>query len=103
MPPIHIAADHPAFAGHFPDAPVLPGALLLSMVIRSAAEATGLHAATRWQVDQVKFLGTVAPDSHLQLTLADDSRGLKFELAQGARTVARGRLSPLSDTGADAG
>ena len=39
---VTIARDHPAFAGHFPGAPVLPGVVLLSLVIEAVAADTTL-------------------------------------------------------------
>ena len=32
---VTIAAEHPALAGHFPGAPILPGVLLLDEMVRA--------------------------------------------------------------------
>ena len=37
-----IAPDHPAFAGHFPGTPILPGVVLLDSALQAIAAATGL-------------------------------------------------------------
>jgi 3-hydroxymyristoyl/3-hydroxydecanoyl-(acyl carrier protein) dehydratase len=48
-----IAADHPAFAGHFPGRPLLPGVALLSEVLEAVlaepalAASVGAHRACR--------------------------------------------------------
>ena len=39
---LEIAADHPAFAGHFPGFPVVPGALLLDEMLKVIEEARGI-------------------------------------------------------------
>ena len=90
-----IAADHPAFAGHFPGAPVLPGVVLLSLVMQVLAEApelsAGLGAAP--QIDQVKFLHPVGPGQTLRVSLAAQGHGVGFAIHLGLRIVVTGRLS----------
>ena len=46
---LHIAADHPAFPGHFPSFPILPGAALLDEALRDIARARGI-TLTQWRV-----------------------------------------------------
>jgi 3-hydroxymyristoyl/3-hydroxydecanoyl-(acyl carrier protein) dehydratase len=47
---LRIAADHPAYAGHFPGRPILPGVALLSEVMHEIARATDVlaHLITAW-------------------------------------------------------
>ncbi len=45
---LHIAADHPSFAGHFPAFPVLPGAVLLDETLRAIEQARGIDLES-WQ------------------------------------------------------
>lgn len=94
MTRVHIPPDHPAFAGHFPGAPVLPGVVLLAHVLR-AAEAEAAPEGAGWQIDQVKFLGPVGPGSDLCIELAPRGAAVGFEVRHGARLVASGRLSRL--------
>ena len=90
-----IPAEHPAFAGHFPGHPVLPGAALLSLVMQAVAERPLLAARLGAQpcLDNAKFLAPVGPGATLRLILREHGRGVAFELRQGDTTVARGQLS----------
>jgi 3-hydroxyacyl-[acyl-carrier-protein] dehydratase len=89
-----IAAGHPAFDGHFPGAPVLPGVVLLDEAIRAIELAAGGEARC-WRVASVKFLRAVAPGEALVLEqerLA--SGGVRFTILSAGQAVAVGALSP---------
>jgi acyl-coenzyme A synthetase/AMP-(fatty) acid ligase len=88
---LHVAHDHPSFAGHFPGHPVLPGVVLLSMVM----EALQSRLQTPAQIDQAKFLAPVSPGDTLALAVTTQGSALQFELKRGDTAVARGQLSPL--------
>jgi acyl-CoA synthetase (AMP-forming)/AMP-acid ligase II len=64
-----IGVDHPAFSGHFPGYPLLPGALLLDWIIERAA-AEWRVPITELGIEQTKFLLPVRPGAFLRLTLA---------------------------------
>jgi 3-hydroxymyristoyl/3-hydroxydecanoyl-(acyl carrier protein) dehydratase len=84
-----VPADHPAFAGHFPGAPILPGVVLLDMVLRLAP---GAGAGVR-QITSAKFLSPVLPGESLVISYGDAAgAGLRFDIACGARKVASGTL-----------
>lgn len=91
-----VAADHPAFAGHFPEAPVLPGACVLAFVLRAAAEQSALVAllGTGMAVPQVKFLAPVGPGQRLAIHLQPGAGSVSFEVRNGETTIARGQLAP---------
>lgn len=59
-------ADHPAFPGHFPGQPVVPGALLLDCALDLADLAPA-------RIDQVKFFRPVRPEEKLQFRLRRES------------------------------
>ena len=83
-----IAPDHPAYAGHFPGNPLLPGVVLL-------AEAMAAIGATRHTVESAKFLSPVTPG--MALTLRDEaseSGVLRVEIASPQGLVATATLSP---------
>ena len=92
--PLHFAADHPAYAGHFPGRPILPGVVLLGEVMREVARSTG-RDADRWTIASAKFLQPVTPG--MPLTLAHESSangGIRFEVRAAGGVVASGTLSP---------
>ncbi len=89
---VPVPRDHPAFAGHFPGAPVLPGVVLLAWVIDAAQPWA---AGRRLAVPEVKFLHPVGPGSELLITLQVQRAGLAFEVRLGAVVAARGRLALL--------
>ncbi|KQP12018.1 3-hydroxyacyl-ACP dehydratase FabZ family protein [Pseudorhodoferax sp. Leaf267] len=92
---LHIAADHPAFAGHFPGQPLLPGVSLLAEVLEAVladpALAARVGAAPR--IGNAKFLAPVRPGAQLQIVLDATGRGLRFEVRDaGDRLVASGQF-----------
>ena len=89
-----VPADHPAFAGHFPGQPIVPGVVLLDRVMQLAQETQG-GAMAGWQVTQVKFLSPCGPGDELRFSLSDGARaGLAFSVHCGDREVAAGQLQP---------
>lgn len=87
-----IAADHPAFAGHFPAFPVLPGAALLDEMLHAVETARGIDL-TRWQIGAAKFLDAVRPGDSLILEHDAPAPGLiHFTILAGDRKVTSGTL-----------
>lgn len=84
--------DHPAFAGHFPGRPIVPGVALLDRAVW-LARALANHRPGVWTVSQAKFLSPVGPDERVVFTLTDDARGgWRFVARVGERDVASGSL-----------
>ena len=92
--PLSIAADHPAFAGHFPGQPLLPGAALLAEVLEALLDEPLLAArvGTAPRLGAAKFLAPVRPGARLTIQLDDGPRGVRFEVREGARVVASGQF-----------
>jgi 3-hydroxymyristoyl/3-hydroxydecanoyl-(acyl carrier protein) dehydratase len=89
-----VPAGHPAFAGHFPGRPILPGVVLLDRAILLAGRIRS--GAAGWQIGTAKFLSPVAPGEQLDFRFQAGPRGgLAFSVhGAGGRTVASGTLNP---------
>ena len=102
---IEIPRDHPAFAGHFPKFPVLPGAALLDAVLQVLQRERAVDL-TQWRIASVKFIDVVRPGDALCLEhLAAGKSGLiRFTVLATDRgkdrTVASGSLASATPEGA---
>lgn len=87
---LSIAADHPAYAGHFPGQPILPGVVLLDSALYALAGVQGVAAACG-QIKSAKFLSPVLPGEPLTLHYsASPAGGFRFDIRSQARSVASG-------------
>ncbi|HEX3847074.1 MAG TPA: hypothetical protein VHV81_06800 [Steroidobacteraceae bacterium] len=90
---LDVPHDHPAFAGHFPAFPVLPGALVLDQALEIILRERGIDV-TRWQLASAKFLGAVRPGERLTVEHDAPRDGVvRFTVRCGERIVASGSLS----------
>lgn len=91
MPSVDIACapDHPAFAGHFPGRPLVPGVLLLDWALHAVESATGLVLEG---VAAAKFLSPARPGDALTVAYEVGDQAVRFEVRCGARAVASGRF-----------
>ena len=96
-----IPPQHPAFDGHFPGAPLLPGVVLLDEMMR-VLEADGSAFEGGWTLSSAKFLHPVRPGETLTFehkTLGNGS--IRFSIrsaAAGGTLVASGTLIPKLPT-----
>lgn len=83
---VSLNADHPLFAGHFPERPILPGVCQMHIVKELAEQHIGRSLSCR-SVRELKFLSPVVPahDLRLQivvvLTTTDNSIGLQGSIS----------------------
>lgn len=95
---LEVARDHPAFEGHFPGHPILPGVVLLSEAL-AAIEATTGCPPHHWTVSSCKFPNPVSPGT--PLTLAQErlaTGGIRIEIRSADGPVAIGTLTPRART-----
>ena len=91
------AAGHPAFAGHFPGRPLVPGVLLLDAALHAAAQASidaGESPAPGCRIASVKFLSPVLPGEALTICCTPTPAGqIRFEISGDGRQVASGSFA----------
>jgi len=88
---IAVAADHPAFVGHFPGHPVLPGVVLLAEVLAGMERNLGLPV-DRLLIRSAKFHAAVAPGSTLAVEVVCGT-GIGFTVSCQGTRVASGTIA----------
>lgn len=91
-----VPADHPAFTGHFPGQPLVPGALLLAEVMEAVQRVPALAARLGGHptLAAAKFLAPVRPGSLLAIALkpeAGAARGVRFDVRCDGAVAVTGR------------
>lgn len=95
---LQVAHDHPAFAGHFPGQPLLPGVSLLAEVLEAVLDEPALAALVgdTPRIGAAKFLAPVRPGAQLTIQLEAGPRGLRFEVREGERLAASGQFEAMA-------
>lgn len=89
-----VPLDHPAFAGHFPGAPILPGVILLDTALHAITAATGI-ALDICEISSVKFLSPANPGDELVIQHVISTSGtIRFDIVAGMRKIASGSIVP---------
>ena len=89
---LEIPAGHPAFAGHFPGYPVVPGAMLLDEMLNVIARAHGIDLRN-WRIASAKFSSAVRPHEAVVIEHEATAAGsIHFTMRVDDRKVASGTL-----------
>jgi 3-hydroxymyristoyl/3-hydroxydecanoyl-(acyl carrier protein) dehydratase len=86
-----VPADHPAFAGHFPWRPIVPGVVLLDKLVQAVTASGGVRVAG---IASAKFLSPVGPGATVEFSWARGATAaLRFDIACAGAAVATGTLT----------
>ena len=78
---VAVAPDHPAFAGHFPGQPLLPGVVLLSEALEVLLREAPGWLTGEARLSTAKFLAPVRPGASLEMRWTPPAAGhLRFEV-----------------------
>ena len=87
-----VPPDHPAFAGHFPGTPILPGVVLLDVTLHALAAVAGI-GPDGCEIVSVKFLSPAKPGDALEIRHDFQAKGtIRFDIAAGVRKIASGNI-----------
>jgi len=87
-----IMADHPSLPGHFPDAPLVPGVLILDEVVAALQD---WHDCQLSAVQAVKFLQPLKPEQPFTIWFSasnDDAGEINFCCRIDERAIVEGQL-----------
>jgi 3-hydroxyacyl-[acyl-carrier-protein] dehydratase len=92
---LKISPKHPAFAGHFPGQPLLPGVSLLAEVLEVALSDSKIAKALGSApcLSSAKFLAPVRPGAQITVHLKHETHSVLFEVREGDRIAATGKLT----------
>ena len=95
-----VPIDHPAFAGHFPGMPVLPGAALLDEALHVLEEELAFDPV-EWQLTTAKFLEPVRPGDVLTVEHSANADVIRFAIRLAKpdaadRAALAGTLGPVA-------
>lgn len=85
-----VPADHPAFAGHFPGTPILPGVVLLDWVLQAICDHAGI-ALQNCTINSVKFLRPAQAGDELIIAHSRLENGtIHFDISTATHKIASG-------------
>jgi acyl-coenzyme A synthetase/AMP-(fatty) acid ligase len=71
---LDFASDHPAAAGHFPNDPIVPGAVLLDQLVAALCPTGGFS-----EIQSAKFHHPVRPGESVMVTHTTEGSAIRFE------------------------
>ena len=84
--------EHPAFAGHFPGTPIVPGVLLLAEALAGLEQGGGVRLRCS-RILNAKFLRAVKPGEIVDVEIKPhDPRHSQLRLSAGGALIAEARL-----------
>lgn len=87
-----ILPDHPAFAGHFPGTPIVPGVVLLDEALHAITTAAGI-APSACHINSVKFLSPLKPGESVVIEHEAQANGsIRFDIVCAERTIVSGSI-----------
>lgn len=94
LTPLTLPRDHPAFAGHFPGTPIVPGVVLLDEILHAISAAEGISLAACY-INSVKFLSPLKPGESVMIAHeVEESGTIRFEMLCGERRIMIGNVTP---------
>jgi 3-hydroxymyristoyl/3-hydroxydecanoyl-(acyl carrier protein) dehydratase len=90
--PLPFEPDHPAFAGHFPGNPIIPGVQLLD---RAQHLIETRHGISLCGIQAAKFLSPAKPEDRLELEYQVEENRVPFEIHCGERKISSGIFSRI--------
>ncbi|HMS25914.1 MAG TPA: hypothetical protein PKC80_00870 [Burkholderiaceae bacterium] len=102
---LQISKQHPTFAGHFPDAPIVPGVVLLDTALQAIAAAENL-LLHHYELNSVKFLSPLSPadsentdqaDIHVSLNYQRTAeQRIQFDIVCGERKIVNATINIIT-------
>lgn len=87
-----VPAEHPAFAGHFPATPILPGVVLLDWALQAICDGTGI-ALQNCTINSLKFLRPAQAGDALSIAYSrQDNGAIRFDISTAAHQIASGSV-----------
>lgn len=89
-----VPMDHPAFTGHFPGMPIMPGVVLLDIALNAMVD-TSDAVLNACEISSVKFLSPANPGEVLTIqhtTPVNGAGTIRFEILAGCRKIAIGTI-----------
>ena len=84
--------NHPAFSGHFPNMPILPGVVLLDIALQVISDANGI-ALNHCSINTVKFIYPARPGDVLNISHQHTNSGtIHFDMSTATHKIASGSV-----------